>query len=120
MKKALTLFLKSALNTLLYTVISYYITIITHVCCMSIRIFCLKKCLRKCLIRMLESIENIDILKTGKNIDKEGLIRLDNFLFCFFIKCCTCYYKLSKKKHYLKCFHCFFIYIYIVFFYCFF
>jgi len=80
MKKTLTLFLKSALNTLLCTAVSYSITIITHVCCMSIRIFCLKKCLRKCLIKMIETIGNIDILKTGKNIDKGGLTSVDNFL----------------------------------------
>lgn len=32
---------------------------------------------------MLESIENIDILKTGKNIDKEMLTSVDNFFVNF-------------------------------------
>ena len=75
-EKTLQFAIKTSYNVSFDTFISYSTIIITHVCCMSIRIFCLKKCLMK----MLESIEIIDILKIGKNIDKGVLTRADNFL----------------------------------------
>ena len=88
MKKALTLFLKSVLDTPLCTVISYSITIITRICCMSIRNFCLTKCLIKCLTKTLGVIENTSIFKIGKSIDKEALTERGNFFlknFCIFV-----------------------------------
>lgn len=78
-EKTLQFAIKTSYNVSFDTFISYSTIIITHVCCMSIRIFCLKKCLRKCLIKTIEVIENIDILKTGKNIDKVVLTSVDNF-----------------------------------------
>jgi len=79
-EKTLQFAIKTSYNVSFDTFISYSTIIITHVCRMSIRIFWLKKCLIKCLIKMLESIEIIDILKIGKNIDKGVLTRADNFL----------------------------------------
>ena len=79
MKKALTLFSKSVLDTLLCIAISYSITIITRICCMSIRNFCLTKHLIKCLTKTLGAIENTGIFKIGKRVDKEVLTEIGNF-----------------------------------------
>jgi len=67
MKKALTLFLKSALDTLLCTVISYSTVIITRIFLISIWNFCLKKCLTK----TLRAIENTGIFLIGKSLSKK-------------------------------------------------
>ena len=87
-EKTLQFAIKTSNNVSFDTFISYSTIIITHVCCMSIRIFSLKKCLRKCLRKTIESIENIDILKTGNNIDKGIFTSVDNF----FVKNFLCNY----------------------------
>ena len=69
-EKTLQFAIKTSNNVSFDTFISYSTIIIAHVCCMSIRIFCLKKCLIKCLIKTLKSIENKEIFKIDIDTDK--------------------------------------------------
>lgn len=78
-EKTLQFAIKTSYNVFFDTFISYSTIIITHDCCMSIRIFCLKKCLRKSLIKIVLAIINKRIFEIGIDIDKGALTKVDNF-----------------------------------------